>query len=100
MTVFLPESKKSSELFFTKLSSLLYCKMLPLTQGRALELFDHDLPVYLLHEDGSETTVHDRKQITGHEGIFGIEKGDWENEKNFRAMLGRERYNSSGRSGR
>ena len=41
-------------------------EMLPLTQGRALELFDRDLPVYLLHEDGSETTVHDRKQITGH----------------------------------
>ena len=61
-------------------------EMLPLTQGRALELYDHDLPVYLLHEDGSETTVHDRKQITGHGGIFGIEKGDWENEKNFRAM--------------
>lgn len=62
-------------------------EMLPLTQGRALELFDHDLPVYLLHEDGSETTVKDRKQITGHEGIFGIEKGDWENEKNLRTML-------------
>ena len=61
-------------------------EMLPLTQGRALELFDHDLPVYLLHEDGSETTVHDRKQITGHGGIFGIEKGDWENEKSFQAM--------------
>ena len=61
-------------------------EMLPLTQGRALELFDHDLPVYLLHEDGSETTVKDRKQITGHEGIFGIEKGDWENEKNLRMM--------------
>ena len=63
-------------------------EMLPLTQEKALELFDHDLPVYLLHEDGSETTVTDRKQITGHEGIFGIEKGDWENEKNLRAMLG------------
>ena len=69
-------------------------EMLPLTQGRALELFDHDLPVYLLHEDGSETTVHDRKQITGHGGIFGIEKGDWENEKNFRAM--REELEESG----
>ena len=63
-------------------------EILPLTQEKALEFFDHDLPVYLLHEDGSETTVTDRKQITGHEGIFGIEKGDWENEKNLRAMLG------------
>ena len=61
-------------------------EMLPLTQEKALELFDHDLPVYLLHNDGSETTVEDRKQITGHEGIFGIEKGDWENERKLRSM--------------
>ncbi len=61
-------------------------EMLPLTQERALEFFDHDLPVYLLHEDGSETTVNDRKQIIAHEGIFGIEKGDWENEKSLRAL--------------
>lgn len=61
-------------------------KMLPLTQEKALELFDHDLPVYLLHNDSSETTVEDRKQITEHEGIFGIEKGDWENERKLRSM--------------
>lgn len=61
-------------------------EMLPLTKETALELFDHDLPVYQLHEDGSETTVEDRKQIMEHEGIFGIEKGDWENERNLRSM--------------
>ena len=61
-------------------------EMLPLTQEKALELFDHDLPVYLLHNDGSETTVEDRKQITEHDGIFGIEKGDWENERKLRSM--------------
>lgn len=61
-------------------------EMLPLTQEKALELFDHDLPVYLLHNDGSETTVEDREQITEHEGIFGIEKGDWENERKLRSM--------------
>lgn len=61
-------------------------EMLLLTQEKALELFDHDLPVYLLHNDGSETTVEDRKQITEHEGIFGIEKGDWENERKPRSM--------------
>ena len=60
--------------------------MLLLTQEKALELFDHDLPVYLLYNDGSETTVEDRKQITEHEGIFGIEKGDWENERKLRSM--------------
>ena len=61
-------------------------EMLPLTQEKALELFDHDLPVYLLHNDGSETTVEDRKQITEHKGIFGIEKVDWENERKLRSM--------------
>ena len=61
-------------------------EMLPLTKERAKELFDHDLPVYLLREDGSKTTVEDRKQIAEHEGIFGIEKGDWENERNLRSI--------------
>ena len=61
-------------------------EMLPLTQEKALELFDHDLPVYLLHNDGLETTVEDRERITEHEGIFGIEKGDWENERKLRSM--------------
>lgn len=63
-------------------------EMLPLTQERALELFNRDLPVYLLHEDGSETMAENRVQLTGHEGIFGIEKADWENERNLRTMQG------------
>ena len=61
-------------------------EMFPLTQERAIELFDHDLPVYLLHTDGSETTVSDRKQITEHDGMCGIEKGDWLNERKFQMM--------------
>lgn len=62
-------------------------EMLPLTQERALELFDHDLSVHLLQADGTETMVEDRKQIVEHNGIFGIEKGDWENEKKLRAEV-------------
>ena len=61
-------------------------EMLPLTQERALELFDGDLPVYLLHTDGSETTVSDRKQIVEHDGMCGIEKGDWQNERKLLMM--------------
>ena len=61
-------------------------EMLPLTKETALELFDRDLPVYQLHEDGSETLIEDKEQITGHEGIFGIEKSDWENERELRYM--------------
>lgn len=61
-------------------------EMFPLTQERAIELFDHDLPVYLLHTDGSETTVSDRKQITEHDGMCGIEKGEWLNERKLQMM--------------
>ena len=61
-------------------------EMFPLTQERAIELFDHDLPVYLLYTDGSETTVSDRKQITEHDGMCGIEKGDWLNERKLQMM--------------
>ena len=61
-------------------------EMLPLTKETALELFDSDLAVYQLHKDGSETLIDDKEQITGHEGIFGIEKSDWENERELRSM--------------
>ena len=43
-------------------------EMLPLMQEKALELFVHDLPVYLLHNDGSETTVEDRMHWNGRKG--------------------------------
>lgn len=72
-------------------------EMLPLTQERALELFDHDLPVYLLHTDGSETTVSDRKQIIEHDGMCGIEKGNWQNERKLLMMQEELTENDSNR---
>ncbi len=66
--------------------------MYPLTKESALELFDSDLPVYLLYGDGSEIAAEDREQIAGHDGIFGIEKGenpawlDWQNEREYCSM--------------
>ena len=70
-------------------------EMLPLTKKTAVELFDRDLPVYQLHEDGSETLIGERRQVTEYEGIFGIEKADWENEKSLLAL--REEF-SEGRA--
>ena len=52
-------------------------EMLPLTQEKALELFEHDLPVYLLHTDGAESLAESRERIEEHEGIFGGEKETW-----------------------
>lgn len=51
-------------------------EMLPLTQERALELFGENVTIYQLHADGSETLVEDTEDF-GHEGMFGVEKADW-----------------------
>ena len=55
-----------------------WAEILPLTKERALELFDHDLPIYRLYEDGSEGSIDDRSEVMEYGGMFGIEKGDWE----------------------
>ena len=52
-------------------------EMLPLTQEKALELFEHDLHVYLLHTDGTESLAESRERIEEYEGIFGVEKETW-----------------------
>lgn len=51
-------------------------EMLPLTKERASELFE-DVAVYQLHTDGSETLIEDGEKLQEHEGLFGVEKGDW-----------------------
>lgn len=53
-------------------------EMLPLKQEKAMELFKHDILVYLLYNDGSEAIVNDIGEITAHDGLFGVEKRDWE----------------------
>ena len=60
-----------------------WAEMLPLTKDRALELWDDDFPIYLLHVDGSETMADDREEIEEHGGIFGIEKEDWMRERSL-----------------
>ena len=60
-----------------------WSEMLPLTKDRALELWDDDFPIYLLHVDSSETMADDREDIEEHGGIFGIEKADWMRERSL-----------------
>ena len=61
-------------------------EMLPLTKDRASELFGEDVSVYQLHADGSETLVEDRAALQGHDGLFGVEKGDWNAYKEYQSM--------------
>ena len=52
--------------------------MLPLTKERAMELFERDVPVYLLYGDNTEAMVFEQTEILNHDGIFGIDCADWE----------------------
>ncbi len=55
--------------------------MLPLTKDRAMELFDQDVPVYLLYGDSTEAMAFEPEEILQHDGIFGIDRTDWEQVK-------------------
>jgi Domain of unknown function (DUF955). len=52
--------------------------LLPLTKDRALALFDQDSTVFLLYEDNTEAMAFDREEIENFDGIFGIERAEWE----------------------
>lgn len=55
-----------------------YENMLPLSKETARRLFDMDANVYMLHYDDTESMVLDANEIKNFDGIFGIEKQDWE----------------------
>ena len=61
-------------------------EMLPLTKDMASELFGEDVSVYQLHADGSEALVEDRAALQEHDGLFGVEKGDWNAYKEYQSM--------------
>jgi len=53
-------------------------EMLPMQQHRALKLFDADHTIYLLYPDNTEALALVRDEIAAHDGLFGIEKEEWE----------------------
>ncbi len=50
----------------------------PLGQEKAVELFQEELTVFLLNPDNTETMVFDVEEIQEHDGLFAVEKADWE----------------------
>ena len=63
-----------------------YEGMLPLTLGKALELYDNDQPIYLLYPDGAEAMAIDRSEIETFDGIFGIDRSEWERALEYSAL--------------
>jgi hypothetical protein len=62
--------------------------MLPLNAERAVELFNQDLTIYLLHTENTESMAFDSDEIitfcSG--GICGITRADWQNSKEYKAL--------------
>ncbi len=56
--------------------------MLPLSKERALELFERDVPIYMLYEGNTEAMAFDAEDIVLFSGCFGITREDWDTIKN------------------
>ena len=52
--------------------------MLPLSRERALELFQRDVPVYMLYDDNTEAMAFDTDEIISFDGMLGVTAADWE----------------------
>ena len=51
--------------------------MLPLSKERALELFERDVPIYMLYEGNTEAMAFEAEDIVLFSGCFGITREDW-----------------------
>ena len=52
--------------------------MLPLSKERALELFERDVPIYMLYEGNTEAMAFEAEDIVLFSGCFGIIREDWD----------------------
>ena len=57
--------------------------MLPMLKERALELFDKDLPVFMLNPDNTEAMAFDRSDIEEFDGIFGVTRDEWQRSPEY-----------------
>lgn len=56
----------------------LWDRMLPMGKEKALELYQKGVMVQKLYPNDTETYVQGVEDLRGHEGMFGVEKEDWE----------------------
>jgi len=56
--------------------------MLPLSKERALELFERDVPIYMLYEGNTEAMAFEAEDIALFSGCFGVTREDWDAIKN------------------
>lgn len=57
-----------------------------------MELFERDVPVYLLYGDNTEAMAFGQTEILNHDGIFGIDRADWEAVKEQFPVVAENRW--------
>ena len=65
----------------------LEAEMLPLGIDKAIHLFTEAQTVYLLYPDNTEAVAYTLADINKHDGIFGIERKDWEKSNAFKELI-------------
>jgi len=60
--------------------------MLPLLAYKAMQLFELDHTIYMLHPDNTESMLFNAEEIATHDGIFGIESEEWQASLEYEAM--------------
>lgn len=65
-------------------------RMLPMGKEKAMELYQKGLMVQKLYPNDTETYVQGVEDLQGHDGMFGVEKGDWEKWWDNMEIQGRE----------
>ena len=61
-------------------------ELLPLSKERATELFNDDFTIFTLYSDNSEAMIFELEEMDKHDGLFGIEKVDWDAFLELKAM--------------
>ena len=61
-------------------------RMLPMGKEKAMELYQKGLMVQKLYPNDTETYVQGVEDLQGHDGMFGVEKEDWEKWREFKNM--------------
>lgn len=60
--------------------------LLPLSKGRAMELFEQGLTVYMI-EDGGASMAFEPNEIQAHSGLFAVSREEWEESREFSSAI-------------
>ena len=61
--------------------------LLPLNKMKAMDLFDQDVPVYMVYPNGNAVMVETVEDIEKHSGYLGVEPADWKGSPDYADRL-------------